>query len=670
VSDLHELFGRASAGLWPALADHLWQATLFALLILSLTALLGRARARVRYSLWLIAAAKFLLPSALFAAAAAQLNPYLPTLSAGGAEAGTALILFVAAPVSNALEVTAGAVAPHAEIYCVLSLLWLGGCALSAVVWWSRRRAALRVLGRGREVRAGREFEAMERARRRLGLKREVRLVLAQGPHGPGLWHARRPSIVLPEELAGRLDDEELEAVMLHELAHAERRDNLAALFQAAVCCVFWFHPLTWLVGRRLLEERERACDERVLEAGGAPASYASGILKVVRLGLGWKAAGASGATDGTNLRRRIEMIMSGERNRPAARWQRALPLAAGLAALCLTLGPALFGGTGAAALTDGAGQQAGGAGVALARQAAQGATDSPAIEEITRAPEFSVLFEHAVGAPLGITNARMRLVSREQLRRAADEGADYFDEDEAAEFFLTLPEITLANQSLKTIREVGVGFATDGRVNVVAGYAASIKPGESQTFRPDWRRRNVILPGTPERITVRLVWATMDDGTTWGAKPPAPPAPPRPAAPPQPPNPSSPRALSRFPSTGNPASPEATGGAGSGGAGGQVSGGALNGRVVSKPAPVYPATAKRARAQGVVTVRIVIGEDGQVVSAEAASGHPLLHEAATQAALAARFTPTLSEGKPVKVAGAITYNFVLNDEEANGARP
>jgi periplasmic protein TonB len=90
------------------------------------------------------------------------------------------------------------------------------------------------------------------------------------------------------------------------------------------------------------------------------------------------------------------------------------------------------------------------------------------------------------------------------------------------------------------------------------------------------------------------------------------------------------------------------------------ISGGVLNGKAVSKPAPPYPAIAKAARAQGTVTVQILVDEDGRVISAKAVGGHPLLQQAAVQAARQARFTPTLLSGQPVKVSGVITYNFVL----------
>jgi TonB family protein len=93
------------------------------------------------------------------------------------------------------------------------------------------------------------------------------------------------------------------------------------------------------------------------------------------------------------------------------------------------------------------------------------------------------------------------------------------------------------------------------------------------------------------------------------------------------------------------------------------ISGGVLNAKAVSKPEPTYPAVARAAHATGVVTVQVTVDETGNVVSAEAVSGHPLLRAAAVAAAREAKFSPTRLSGKPVKVSGILTYNFVPEPE-------
>lgn len=91
---------------------------------------------------------------------------------------------------------------------------------------------------------------------------------------------------------------------------------------------------------------------------------------------------------------------------------------------------------------------------------------------------------------------------------------------------------------------------------------------------------------------------------------------------------------------------------------GSESSKGVLNHQALSTPAPVYPSAARAMRVGGMVKVEVLISEDGSVFTARAVDGHVLLKAASRNAACSAKFKPTLLEGKPVKVAGFITYNF------------
>lgn len=85
-----------------------------------------------------------------------------------------------------------------------------------------------------------------------------------------------------------------------------------------------------------------------------------------------------------------------------------------------------------------------------------------------------------------------------------------------------------------------------------------------------------------------------------------------------------------------------------------------LTSKAVSLPQPAYPPMAKQMRIQGPVSIQILVDEQGKVISAQSVNGSPFLSPAAKEAALRARFTPTVLNGQPVKVQGVITYNFVL----------
>lgn len=91
------------------------------------------------------------------------------------------------------------------------------------------------------------------------------------------------------------------------------------------------------------------------------------------------------------------------------------------------------------------------------------------------------------------------------------------------------------------------------------------------------------------------------------------------------------------------------------------INGGVLNGKAIELKKPAYPAEARQVRASGTVSIEVLIGEDGRILSACGATqkAHPALIEASEIAAYNSRFSPTTLAGSPVKVSGRITYNFV-----------
>ena len=95
-------------------------------------------------------------------------------------------------------------------------------------------------------------------------------------------------------------------------------------------------------------------------------------------------------------------------------------------------------------------------------------------------------------------------------------------------------------------------------------------------------------------------------------------------------------------------------------GSGTNIKGNALNGKAISLPTPEYPVIARQAGASGSVTVQVTVDEEGNVISANATSGHPLLRAAAVTAAKQAKFSPTKLNGELVKVTGVLTYFFTV----------
>jgi TonB family protein len=325
---LHSWFAAGSVWIWPRLINHLWQATLFFLMASLVVALLKKGPARWRYFIWLLCLARLAVPSLLFVWLGQQVRFDRTSLSPQRANVSRSavqvlpIVSRVIEPISFQPNTPASRLEPkarHSELSRVATLVWLSG--LVVLVCWRVRRglASWRAVKAGVKVNTGREIEALDRALAALSVERRIGFVLAQGISVPGLWGVWRPVVLLPDRLAGDLSDDELESLMMHEVIHVKRWDNLVSLFQMGLSCLLWFYPVVWLLERRLLHEREQACDEEVLQGKGSKV-YVSSILKVVRFCLDSKMAGVSLVT-GSNLKRRIENIMSNPIQKQLTSW-------------------------------------------------------------------------------------------------------------------------------------------------------------------------------------------------------------------------------------------------------------------------------------------------------------------------------------------------------------
>jgi TonB family protein len=325
-------FVSGCAWLLPRVADHLWQATLGFLTVFLLAVFLRRGSARLRYILWLVAGAQLALPASIFGFLLVNLPG---SFSSSGAilnsePAFSPISTTVSGITNRAVQFTypvtqlGGSPSRNPEIYLALMALWILGSAGLTVLWWRRRRRFLRVIQASSGPTHGREVEALQRIHSAISIRRATRLVLSTDVLEPGVWGVWQPIIVLPQDLADQLSDAELETVLLHELVHVNRRDNLVSHLQVMLCSLFWFYPIAWIINRKLLAEREQACDEEVLSLGHSSDRYAASLWKVFQFCLGQDVAGVSLAT-GSNLKARIEKIMNSKPQTRLTGWQKIL---------------------------------------------------------------------------------------------------------------------------------------------------------------------------------------------------------------------------------------------------------------------------------------------------------------------------------------------------------
>jgi hypothetical protein len=180
-----------------------------------------------------------------------------------------------------------------------IAIAWLSGSAWLALRWL-------------RDWRVAHEFA--RNARAAAGSPSDLRIVAAAIE--PSVVRVMRPVVLVPASLLEGMRPARLAAVLAHEREHIARHDILKAQLHRLVETLFWFHPLVWFVGRRLVEERERACDEAVLEQGHEASDYAAGILDVCRHCAGARPAQSISALAG-DLPRRVATILDGRPPRP-----------------------------------------------------------------------------------------------------------------------------------------------------------------------------------------------------------------------------------------------------------------------------------------------------------------------------------------------------------------
>lgn len=283
-----------------AILRHLVESTAVAGLAALVAVALGGSPARVRYWIWMAASLKFAVPFALLVTMLATLGARVEWTPASPVVRPEVAALVEQISQPMALPAAAVADAPRGGwMPAAAGAIWLSGFA-GVWIFWMRRSIEVR--------RALRGAKALE-------LDGPLRAMTSRARIEPGIFGILRPVLLLPEGLAERLSAEQLQAIVVHEQQHARRRDNLTAAMHMLVESIFWFHPLVWWIGARLIEERELACDEGVLGAGKDRQAYAAGILEVCKFYLESPLPCAAGVT-GADLKKRIGSILNG----PAAR--------------------------------------------------------------------------------------------------------------------------------------------------------------------------------------------------------------------------------------------------------------------------------------------------------------------------------------------------------------
>lgn len=286
------------AGLSP-IANHLWQSTLFVVVAWLLTLALRKNRASVRYWIWFAASVKFLIPFSLLVGIG---NKFAWQSSAAVAQPQFANVINqISQPFATFTQTSTSFVTPHTSnmLRIILLSTWLCGVA-AVLVFWLRSLSQIR---------------AIKRTASPMPLNLSVAVMSSSARVEPGVFGIFNPVLILPQGITERLTSAQLKSVIVHELCHVRRRDNLTAAIHMVVETIFWFHPFVWWIQTRLVAERERACDESVVGIATDPKIYAEAILNVCKLYVESPVECVAGVT-GADLKKRIVRILATHRAR------------------------------------------------------------------------------------------------------------------------------------------------------------------------------------------------------------------------------------------------------------------------------------------------------------------------------------------------------------------
>ncbi|HEX8745657.1 MAG TPA: M56 family metallopeptidase [Pyrinomonadaceae bacterium] len=204
-----------------------------------------------------------------------------------------------------------------------LVLFWLGGIAIFSARLFSGWMATERLKRRGLCSAGAAREESFGRLARRIGISRPVRLYKSVLVEVPTVIGWLRPVVLVPVSAFTGLSQQQLDALLAHELAHVRRYDYLVNLLQSIAETLLFYHPAVWWISKQIRVEREHACDDLAVEACGDTLLYARALAELETL----RSASANGlalaANGGGSLISRVRRLISAppardEQRRPA----------------------------------------------------------------------------------------------------------------------------------------------------------------------------------------------------------------------------------------------------------------------------------------------------------------------------------------------------------------
>ncbi len=495
---------------------------------------------------------------------------------------------------------------------------------------WMKTRA---IRGSASSIEIGDELRAIiDRCRAAFGVQR-FRVLGSETITSPATVGILKPLVILPHQLLSDGDANALTAAIGHELVHVARRDYLLNLIYEVMFLPLSFHPAAALMKRQITKTRELRCDELVAERLLHHEAYARSLVRLATWAVPLNRRAQTivvGIADADILEVRVMSLL----NKTKSSLRRNILLA--IAAALLLAVPVV----GAAAFAINFNVEPTSQEPSREMQQERRQKEERAAQEMRewerQNEELKERIEHETDATVKAKleqELKQRLEERDKTVFTFDRGGRVFTarmRNDGYAVFEQQSRNELA-KAAKISMDQAIQIATSaspGKV-IESSLVGERWSGEGESAKPGLVLYHVVvLSGDEANPTEQHVWVNATDGSVWKTE----------KEERKRENPTFMYERRREP----------------------INGGVLNGKAISLPVPKYPDIARQAKASGSVSVEIVIDETGHVVEAHAVSGHPLLQSASVDAARQAVFAPTRLEGVPVKVAGTVVYNFVV----------
>ncbi|HEX7569512.1 MAG TPA: M56 family metallopeptidase, partial [Verrucomicrobiae bacterium] len=313
IETLNQCGGNFLSFAWPML----WQSSLLIVALLAFDFLFRRKlRASIRYALWLVVLVKLCVPPALAlpTSPAWWLHKTPPPVVAKP-EAPHYTVTYDNGPLPEIPQSSLPAFIPPKPVMTNAAWLLVFSASISAaLLFWLLVRWGQITRQVRRAATSERLAALADEAQKFVGMKFKVQVKLTTNSMSPAVCGLFRPAILIPQSLAENFSDEQLRAVLLHELIHLRRRDVWLNFLQSLLQIFYWWHPLVWLANARIRRVREEAVDDAVMLALRDEAeAYAPTLLEVAKLALNRPLAslGLVGILESRHaLRQRIERLV------------------------------------------------------------------------------------------------------------------------------------------------------------------------------------------------------------------------------------------------------------------------------------------------------------------------------------------------------------------------